>query len=477
LDALGARGDVYPNDFKPDTTATALHARYEGGASLEGAPVVRVAGRIRRLRDFGKAAFVDVHDASGRVQVHVRRDHTGAEGYEVFRSLDLGDIVGVWGAPTRTRTGELTILADGIRLLAKALRPLPEKWHGLQDVEIRYRRRYLDLMVNPEARSVFVTRARIIDAVRVFLTRRGFLEVETPMMQPVPGGAAARPFVTHHNALGMDLYLRVAPELFLKRLVVGGIERVFELNRTFRNEGISTEHNPEFTILELYQAYATFEDLMVLTEDLFGHVAEAVLGTRRFRYADHEIDLTPPWRRVDLAASVAEATGLDTGALASEAALRQALERHGIPLPPRPTVGKLVLSLFEHLVEPTFVEPTFAVRYPVDVSPLARRTAGQPALVDRFELFIAGRELANAFSELNDPDDQRRRFEEQVKDRQAGDEEAQPMDEDYVEALEYGMPPTAGEGIGIDRLVMLLTNAQSIRDVILFPQLRPERRA
>ncbi len=479
LEALGARvGEVYPNDFNPDTTAAALHARYgETGATvLDGAPLGRVAGRILRLRDFGKAAFFDVHDATGRIQVHVRQDHTGADGFEVFRSLDLGDIVGVWGTPTRTRTGELTILADGIRLLAKALRPLPEKWHGLQDVELRYRHRYLDLMVNPEVRAIFATRARIIEAVRTFLSGRGFLEVETPMMQPIPGGAAARPFVTHHHALGIDLYLRVAPELFLKRLVVGGIERVFELNRTFRNEGISTQHNPEFTILELYQAYATFEDLMVLTEDLFVHVAGTVLGTRRVRYGEHEIDLTPPWRRVDLAAMVTEATGLDAAALASEPALRRALDRHGIPLPPRPSVGKLQLSLFEHLVEPTLLQPTFVVRYPVDVSPLARRTSGAPGLVDRFELFIAGLELANAFSELNDPDDQRQRFEAQLKDRQAGDEEAHPMDEDYVQALEYGMPPTAGEGIGIDRLVMLLTNAQSIRDVILFPQLRPERR-
>jgi lysyl-tRNA synthetase class 2 len=331
-------------------------------------------------------------------------------------------------------------------------------------------------MVNPEVRAVFERRARIIEHVRRFLGDRGFLEVETPMMQGIAGGAAARPFVTHHNALDLDLYLRVAPELFLKRLVVGGVERVFELNRTFRNEGISTEHNPEFTILEVYQAYATFEDMMTLTEALIGEVAEAVLGTRLIRYAGREIDLTAPWPRIDLRTLVAEATGLDADALASADALGAFASRRGVPLPARPSVGKLLVALFEHLVEPELVRPTFVLRYPVEVSPLARRTDGAPGLVDRFELFIAAREIANAFSELNDPDDQRARFEEQLKDRMAGDEEAHAMDEDYVQALEYGMPPTAGLGIGIDRLVMLLTDSSSIRNVILFPQLRPERR-
>lgn len=471
-------GGVYPNDFRPDSTAAELHGKYAEAAEdrLEGAPPVRVAGRIMALRDFGRAAFFHLRDGSGRIQVHVRRDHIEPEGFQVFRALDIGDIVGVWGPPTRTRTGELTVLADGLRLLAKALRPLPEKWHGLQDVEIRYRRRYLDLMVNPDVRAIFETRARIIEAVREYLRGRGFLEVETPMMQAIAGGAAARPFITHHNALGIDLYLRVAPELFLKRLVVGGMERVFELNRTFRNEGISTEHNPEFTILELYQAYATFQDLMTLTEDLIVCVADTVLDTRRMRYGDHEIDLTPPWRRADLRGLVADATGLGTDAMQSEDALRGEVERRGVQLPPRPTWGKLLLALFEHLVEPELIQPTFTIGFPVDVSPLARRTDGSPMFVDRFELFVAGRELANAFSELNDPDDQRGRFEEQLRDRAAGDEEAQAMDEDYVQALEYGMPPTAGLGIGIDRLVMLLTNAASIRNVILFPQLRPERR-
>jgi lysyl-tRNA synthetase class 2 len=472
-------GDAYPNDFRPETTAAELHARHDqaGDDVLHGLPATRLAGRIMGLRDFGKAAFLQLQDGTGRIQVHVRRDHVAGEGYQVLRALDLGDVVGVWGGLMRTRTGELTVLADGLRLLTKALRPLPEKWHGLQDVEMRYRRRYLDLMVNPEVRTIFERRARIIEYVRRFLNERGFLEVETPMMQAIPGGAAARPFVTHHNALGIDLYLRVAPELFLKRLVVGGMERVFELNRTFRNEGISTEHNPEFTILEVYQAYATFEDMLALTEALIGSAAEAILGSRVIPCGDHEIDLTAPWRRADLGALVAEATGLGADDLASVETLRAVAARHGVPLPPRPSAGKLQVALFERLVEPELVQPTFVLRYPVEVSPLARRTAGAPGLVDRFELFIGAREIANAFSELNDPDDQRARFEEQLEDRVAGDEEAHAMDEDYVQALEYGMPPTAGLGIGIDRLVMLLTDSASIRNVILFPQLRPERRS
>jgi lysyl-tRNA synthetase class 2 len=470
-------GDVYPNDFRPGSTTAELHTRYDAAAEgeLSAAPVAHLAGRIISRRDFGKVAFFHLRDGSGSMQVFVRRDHLAADDFAIFTALDIGDIVGVWGRPMRTRTGELSVLADGLRLLAKALRPLPEKWHGLQDVELRYRRRYLDLMANPEVRSTFETRARIIQEVRNFLTARGFLEVETPMMQAIPGGAAARPFQTHHNALGIDLFLRVAPELFLKRLIVGGIERVFELNRTFRNEGISTQHNPEFTMLELYQTYATFEDLIDLTEALVVTLAETVTGSRQIRYGEHDIDLTPPWRRVELSATVAEATGLGADALGSESALRDALHRHGVQVPARPTPGKLLVALFEHLVEPELIQPTFAVRYPVDVSPLARRNDHTPALVDRFELFIAGRELANGFSELNDPVDQRARFEEQARDRQAGDEEAHIVDEDYLQALEYGMPPTAGEGIGIDRLVMLLTNTPSIRDVILFPQLRPER--
>ncbi len=471
-------GDVYPNDFRPDTTAAVLHARHDQASdeTLGSVAPARLAGRVMGLRDFGKAAFVQLQDGSGRIQVHVRRDHIAGEGYETLRALDLGDVVGVWGGLMRTRTGELTVLAAGLRLLTKALRPLPEKWHGLQDVEMRHRRRYLDLLVNPEVRVVFERRARIIEHVRRFLAERGFLEVETPMMQAIPGGAAARPFVTHHNALGIDLYLRVAPELFLKRLVVGGMERVFELNRTFRNEGISTEHNPEFTILEVYQAYATFEDMMTLTEALIGHVADVVLGSRVIPYGEREIDLSAPWRRADMQALVAEATGLGAGDLGSVDALRAVAARRGVPLPARPTAGKILVALFEHVVEPELIQPTFVLRYPVDVSPLARRSAGAPDLVDRFELFIGAREIANAFSELNDPDDQRARFEEQLEDRMAGDEEAHAMDEDYVQALEYGMPPTAGLGIGIDRLVMLLTNSSSIRNVILFPQLRPERR-
>jgi lysyl-tRNA synthetase class 2 len=470
-------GQVYPNDFRPDTGTRALHDQC-GAASeedLAAAPVARIAGRLISRRDFGKAAFCHLQDGAGTLQVFIKRDHLSADYYAAFTTLDIGDVVGVWGQPMRTRTGELTLLADGIRVLAKALRPLPDKWHGLQDVEIRYRRRYLDLMVNPEVRSIFETRARIIEGIRTFLTGRGFLEVETPMMQAIAGGAAARPFQTHHNALGLDLFLRVAPELFLKRLIVGGFERVFELNRTFRNEGISTQHNPEFTMLELYQAYATYEDMMELTERLIVSLAETLTGGLQIRYGEHDIDLSPPWRRVGLEAAVADATGLGADALASETALRETLVSHGGQIPPRVTRGKLLLALFEHLVEPELIQPTFAIGYPVDVSPLARRNDQVPEIVDRFELFIAGREIANAFSELNDPADQRVRFEEQARDREAGDEEAHLVDEDYLQALEYGMPPTAGEGIGIDRLVMVLTNAASIRDVILFPQLRPER--
>ncbi len=435
-----------------------------------------LAGRVMAIRDFGKAAFVQLQDRTGRVQIYVQRAKVGDDGFAIFRQLDLGDIAGVEGRLFRTRTGELTVQAQVVRYLAKALRPLPEKWHGLTDVEVRHRKRYLDLLVNPEVRRVFEIRAAVLQHVRAFFVSRGFLEVETPMMQAIAGGALARPFTTHHNALGIDLYLRVAPELYLKRLVVGGFERVFELNRNFRNEGVSTEHNPEFTMLEFYQAYASYDDLMSLTEELFARLATDLVGGLRLPWGEHQVDLTPPWPRLSVKEAVMRHTGLTLAEIEDLDRLRAAAAERGISLAPQAPHGKVLIEVFEKTAERALIQPTFVVDYPVEVSPLARLADRDPRIVDRFELLVAGREIANGFSELNDPDDQRTRFEAQLQARRAGDEEAHAMDEDYVEALEYGMPPTAGEGIGIDRLVMLLTNSTSIRDVILFPQLRPERR-
>jgi len=399
----------------------------------------------------------------------------GEEAFSWFKKLDLGDILGVEGTLFRTRTGELTLSVQRFVLLTKSLLPLPEKYHGLTDVESRYRQRYLDLLVNPEVRQVFARRAAIISLMRQFLESRGFLEVETPMMQPIPGGATARPFITHHHALDMDLYLRIAPELYLKRLVIGGFERVFELNRNFRNEGLSTLHNPEFTMLEFYQAYATYEDLMVLTEELFCFISQNLLGDLRLTYQGQEIDLTPPWRRLDLRESLTELGGIPAEKVRDPQALLDLARKEGVDLRPGEGYGRALTKLFDLLVEAKLQQPTFIVGYPTETSPLSRRNDENPEVVDRFELFLAGREMANAFSELNDPEDQRRRFEKQMQAREAGDQEAQMLDEDFLTALEHGMPPTAGEGIGIDRLVMLFTDSPSIRDVILFPQLRPER--
>ena len=469
---------LYPNDFKPEDLSADIIAQYGAGADDELAALGRkftLAGRIMALRSFGKAAFFQLQDRKGRIQVYVRRDRVGDETYKLFEQLDLGDIVGVSGRLFRTKTKELTIEADHLRLLAKSLRPLPEKWHGLADVEARYRQRYVDLMVNRDVKDLFEKRSRIIRCIRSFFEERDFLEVETPMMQSIPGGAAARPFITHHNALNLDLYLRVAPELFLKRLLVGGMERVFELNRNFRNEGISVRHNPEFTMLEFYQAYATYDDLMKLTEDLFTAIAKEIPGGLKISSGGHEIDLTPPWRRLRLADSVAEFAGLSRKDVDDAEALKAVADAKGLKLEPGLSYGKLLIEVFEKLVEPNLIQPTFIMDYPLAVSPLARKNEKNPALVDRFELYIGGRELANAFSELNDPGDQRERFEEQAAARKAGDEEAHAVDDDYVRALEYGMPPAGGEGIGIDRLVMLFTDSPSIRDVILFPLLRPER--
>src|SRR5262245_15661932 len=477
LEALRETGtSPFPNDFRPDHTCAAVEARFGAlpEADLAAAPVVQVAGRVLALRDFGKAGFLRLQDRTGRVQVHVRRDNLPEAEFATYRSLDMGDIVGVGGRPFRTRTGELTLAAATLRLLVKALRPLPEKWHGLQDVELRHRQRYVDLIVNPDVRRIFETRARIIAAIRAFLAERDFLEVDTPMMQPIAGGAAARPFVTHHNALDTTLYLRIAPELYLKRLVVGGLERVFELSRVFRNEGISTRHNPEFTLLEFYQAHATYADLMDLTEELLVSVARSVIGGTRVEWDGLDIDLTPPWPRRSMVDLVAERAGVDGRELLESTTLRRLVDRHGGLERASMTDGEIIGVLFERLVEPTLIQPTFVCQYPVEMSPLARRNEGDPRFVDRFELYIGRHEIANAFSELNDPDDQRQRFEAQLVARAAGDEEAHAMDEDYVRALEYGLPPTAGEGIGIDRLVMLLTGTTSIREVILFPQLRPE---
>jgi lysyl-tRNA synthetase class 2 len=470
---------AYPNDFRPRDTAADLLARWNdtAAATLEAERVaVTLAGRLMAIRDFGKAAFAHLQDATGRLQVYVQRAEVGDEAWARFRHLDLGDIVGVTGRLFRTKTNELTVQAATVRYLAKALQPLPEKWHGLQDVERRYRQRYLDLLVNPETREVFRTRARLLQGLRAFFTTRGFLEVETPMMQAIAGGALARPFVTHHNTLDLDLYLRIAPELYLKRLVVGGMDRVFELNRNFRNEGMSTEHNPEFTMLEFYQAYATYADLMDLTETLVVELAQQLTGNLVLPWGAHAIDLTPPWTRLTVKDAVAKYTGLARTDVDDEARLRAYAAAHAIPLPDDAPYGKVLIEIFEKTGEAALIQPTFITEYPVEVSPLARSSDADPSIVDRFELFIGGSEIANGFSELNDPAEQRARFELQLQAKSGGDAEAHAMDEDYVRALEHGMPPTAGEGIGIDRLAMLLTNSSSIRDVILFPQLRPERR-
>jgi lysyl-tRNA synthetase class 2 len=481
LAALQERGvRTYPNDFFPLHTAAGLHERFAAANTEELEKLEEtfsLAGRIMSLRYFGKAAFFHVQDRSGQIQVYVRQGDSPPEAVALLKeSLDVGDLVGVTGPVFRTRTGELTIKATTLRLLSKALRPLPEKWHGLQDVEVRYRQRYLDLLVNPQVRDTFRKRAQLIRLIRQFFTERDFLEVETPIMQSLAGGALAKPFVTHHRTLDIDLYLRIAPELFLKRLIVGGVDRVFELGRNFRNEGMSTKHNPEYTMLEFYQAYATYEHLMALTEELLVFLAQAVNGGPRLVYGEHEIDLTPPWRRLGMKEAVCEYAELSAEEVEREDIVRAKARDLGVLPYAAAPLGKIIEELFGAVVEPHLIQPTFVVSYPVEVSPLARRNEADPRFVDRFELYIAGRELANAFSELNDPTDQLQRFLEQLREREAGDEEAHELDEDYIRALEYGLPPTAGEGIGIDRLVMLFTNAPSIRDVILFPQMRPEKK-
>lgn len=434
---------------------------------------VRVAGRMLARRGHGKATFVDLLDRSGQIQVYIRIDRVGEEAYDLLKLLDIGDIIGVSGGVFRTRLGEITVEAETIEILSKSLRPLPEKWHGLKDVEIRYRQRYLDLIVNPQVRETFYRRSRIIKGIRNFLDQRGFMEVETPAMNAVAAGAAARPFITHHNALDIDLFLRIALELHLKRLLVGGLERVYEIGRVFRNEGISTRHNPEFTMLEAYQAYGDYEDMMSLTEDMIVSVTQDVLGELKFSYGKLELDLTPPWRRISVFEALRQYGGLDWERLPGQAEACAAARSHGIDVEPGMSTGKIVDLLMQELVEPNLQQPTFLVDYPLEISPLAKREAEAPDLVYRFELFIAGRELVNAFSELNDPIDQRERFLAQSRERAGGDEEAQMFDSDFLQALEYGMPPAGGMGLGVDRLVMLLTNSPSIRDVILFPTLKP----
>jgi len=478
LAALRAQGPAFPNDFRRDALAFDLHARFDAKTNeeLETLGVeVAVAGRMLLKRVMGKASFATLQDLSGRIQLYITSDALGAERHEAFKHWDLGDVIGASGHVFKTRTGELSLKVTKLRLLAKALRPLPEKFHGLSDQEQRYRQRYVDLITNTESRDVFVKRSKIVQAIREFFVARGYLEVETPMMHSIPGGAAARPFATHHNALDMQLFLRIAPELYLKKLVVGGMEKVFEINRNFRNEGISTRHNPEFTMLEFYEAYQDYHYLMDLTETLFREVAQKVVGSAALNYQGVAIDLGQPFDRLTMAQAIHKYNAhYSLAELAKPEYLKVALAPLEVEVFPTDGVGVLQLKLFEATTEDKLVQPTFIVAHPTDVSPLARANDANPEVTDRFELFITGRELANGFSELNDPEDQAARFRRQVDAREAGDEEAMYYDADYIRAMEYGLPPTAGEGIGIDRLVMLLTDSPSIRDVILFPQLKPE---
>ena len=439
---------------------------------LEGKDVT-IAGRIMSKRDMGKASFAHIQDFSGQIQVYARLNDVGAEIYELFTRLDIGDIIGVFGHVFRTQKGEITVHAKSITLLTKSLRPLPEKWHGLKDVELRYRQRYLDLIVNPEVKQVFILRSKIIAAMRRYLDGQGFLEVETPTMHAISGGASARPFITHHNALDIDLYMRIALELHLKRLIVGGMEKVYEIGRVFRNEGISTRHNPEFTMMELYQAYADYHDMMTLTENMISFIAQDVLGTTKVSYQGTIIDLTPPWPRITMVDAVKKYAGVDFTLIQDDEEARKAAQQLGVLVSLDATKGSVLNEIFEEKVEHHLVQPTFVLDYPIEISPLAKRKQDDPSFTYRFELFITGREFGNAFSELNDPIDQRERFMKQMEQRAKGDEEAQMMDEDFVRALEVGMPPTGGLGIGVDRLIMLLTDSPSIRDVILFPTLRP----
>ena len=467
--------NLFPNDFEVLHTVRDIMTVIENSPDslTQDDPVFIVAGRMMAVNRFGKAAFVRFRDRTGQLQAYVRKDKIGNQSYSLFKQMDIGDFIGLKGGMFKTKTGEWTLLANELKLVCKSTRPLPEKFHGLKDPEKRYRRRYIDLIMNSHVRDIFEKRSKIIQAIRTFLLNRDFLEVETPMMQPIPGGAEATPFITHHNALGIDLFLRIAPELYLKRLVVGGFERVFEINRNFRNEGVSTRHNPEFTMLEFYQAYATYEHMMDLTEEMFRYVALDVVGSTTISYQGDTIDLGAKWRRMSLASALEEHAGIKPSLLNDREGLLELAAIKKIKITKTGRKGKIITKLFDILVEPKLLQPTFITGYPVEVSPLSRKSEADINLTDRFELFIAGHEIANGFSELNDPDDQEKRFLQQTADREAGDKEAHYMDKDYIEALEYGMPPTAGEGIGIDRLIMLLADAASIREVILFPHMKP----
>jgi lysyl-tRNA synthetase class 2 len=477
LAKLRESGIAFPNDFRRDALAADIINAYGGKSAeaLDAAAVrVKVAGRMRAKRVMGKASFARIEDSSGALQVFLQQQTLG-EAYDEFKGWDVGDVIGAEGTLFRTKTNELSVRVERLVLLTKSLRPLPDKWHGISDTEMRYRRRYVDLIMNEESRRVFETRSRIVRYLRAFLDARGFLEVETPMLHPIPGGAAARPFKTHHNALDADMYLRIAPELYLKRLTVGGFERVYEINRNFRNEGVSTQHNPEFTMLELYQAYADYADLMEMIETLCQGLADTLLGSRKLVYQGTEIDMSQPFARKSIEDIIlANNADLDPMSLRDASYLRRVCDQMKIPYKPGDGPGKLQIEIFERTGEHTLVQPTFAYAYPAEVSPLSRRNDADPFITDRWEFFVGGRELANGFSELNDAEDQAQRFKEQVERKDAGDEEAMYYDADYVRALEYGMPPTAGLGLGVDRLVMLYTNSPSIRDVLLFPHMRPE---
>lgn len=476
LDELRGLGiDPFGHKYERTATAGEILEKYDGltKEELDEKQVkVSIAGRIMAKRVMGKASFAHIQDLSGKIQIYVRQDSVPETDYAAFSVLDLGDIIGVTGEVFKTKTGETTIKAESLVVLSKSLYPLPDKYHGLKDVELRYRQRYVDLIVNPEVQQTFIKRSRIIQSMRRYLDSLGYLEVETPTLHNIAGGAAARPFITHHNALDMQLYMRIAIELHLKRLIVGGLEKVYEIGRVYRNEGVSTRHNPEFTMIELYEAYADYKDIMSLTENMIAHIAKEVLGTQVIQYQGHTVDLTPQWRRVSMVDAVKEVTGVDFGVQMSNEEAHRLAKEHKVPVEPHMTFGHILNAFFEQFVEETLIQPTFVYGHPVEISPLAKKNEADPRFTDRFELFIVAREHANAFSELNDPIDQRQRFEAQLLEREHGNDEAHEMDDDFIRALEYGMPPTGGLGIGIDRLVMLLTDAPSIRDVLLFPHMR-----